>query len=109
MGDRTLPTYGQYIRGARLGFHYAETLRCMMRITILEPLFRVELAHAAAMPAYPSKDLHVCWWEDKKDPEAIVRLSPALTELAESGRVIQRCESWWLDDDGNRVEEPLNG
>jgi hypothetical protein len=103
MGEaRTSPTYGQYIRGCRIGFRYAPSLRCMMRIEAHEPLFRVELCHPTAMPSGPDKTPYVCWWEDKKDPEALVRMSPALAELAVSGRVVNS-ETWWLDEQGNRV------
>lgn len=65
----TGPTFGQFLRGARLGFMWCREVRAMMRLSGDGP-FIVELCPPACLPNGGRGGLHRVWWE--KDRDAIV-------------------------------------
>lgn len=67
MREAVVPSFGQTIRGARLGFRWSAKYEAMIRITMLgQDSFEVEMCHPAGLPNAPRKQgsLHSCWWDD---------------------------------------------
>ena len=98
--QNTTPTFGQYLRAARLGFRWSADHRCMIRMADgPDDGATVTLSAPDALPTTPSKTPHRCWWDDP----GILRMSSALETLRESGITPTGIETWVLDADGCRL------
>ena len=69
----TRPTFGNMIRGARLGFHWSEPLQAMVRIDAEGPPWRVTMCPARNIPKSGEKGAHLVWWEAEENPLAFSR------------------------------------
>lgn len=66
------PTFGNMIRGARLGFHWSEPLQAMVRIDANGPPWTVTMCPAEKIPN-GRKGTHLVWWEAVENPLAYSR------------------------------------
>lgn len=89
-----MPTFGQLIRGARLGFMWCREVQAMMRLSGDGP-FTVELCPPDKLPTAGSGGLHRIWWE--KDRDAIVGGIVPLRRIKTVKRPIRFC----VGEDGN--------
>lgn len=77
----TLPerivTLGNFVRGARLGFHWCSILQAMVRLSIEGDHFVVMMCPPNMIPSNKqSPPEHVCWW----DTPSILGRSRAIVE-----------------------------
>lgn len=92
------PTFGQVLRGYRLGFRYHRVFEAMIRISIDGPLIRVWMCPPDALPSRKLHPLlHVNWWEHGGGE--LLALSPAIIDHARPTRLVQ----FTVDDEGMAV------
>jgi hypothetical protein len=91
---RTVVTFGQYLRGLRLGFHWSERIGGMVRMDAQGPPWRIDLCPADQMPrgVIGSKE-HRCWWDTG---DVIFDLIPRLVGV----RKIKAPITLYVDDEG---------
>lgn len=70
--DDPRPTFGNMIRGARLGFHWSEPLKAMVRIDAEGPPWKVTMCPPSMIPN-TSKGRFLVWWEAADNPLAYSR------------------------------------
>lgn len=64
------PTFGETIRGARLGYHWSARHAAMVRISDRGPHFEVRMCPPAQLPKGLEKNRNLeyrCWWESNVD------------------------------------------
>jgi len=93
-----MPTFGQTIRGARLGYHWSEKHGAMIRISDASASsWEVELCPPDQLPVAKRKDnpTHRCWWEGENVLEHIEPLKgiklvkrPVRIVIGDDGRLI---------------------
>jgi len=93
-----MPTFGQTIRGARLGYRWSEKHGAMIRISDAGPSsWVVDLCPADQLPIANRKDsqTHRCWWEGENvlqhiEPLKHVKLvkQPVRIVVGDDGRLI---------------------
>lgn len=90
-------TFGQTLRGARLGYHWHPKLRAMMRMTVDGPTYIVWLCPPDRLPSGVSRSYprYRCWWEGH-DP---VPLSPVLRDMC----AVTEPLCFRLDGEGNLI------
>jgi len=98
----TGPTFGETLRGARLGFRWHEKLKVMIRMTVVGELFRIHLCHPSSLPTGAKGEKFVCWWESKEDLPMMSSAIRNVQSSAISGSLVL-----YVDDNGNRVEAGL--
>lgn len=59
------PTFGQILRGARMGYHWSKKHQAMIRIHGEGP-FYVHICPPAQLPSYTKGGEHWMWWENPK-------------------------------------------
>jgi hypothetical protein len=94
-----MPTFGQAIRAARLGYHWSEKHGCMIRIDAQGPPWQINLCPPDALPKGKG-DRHTsgeyrCWW-DKPD---VLDMIPDLHRV----RGVKRPILFHVNDEGERV------
>lgn len=67
------PTFGNMIRGARLGFHWSGELQAMVRIDASGPPWTVTMCPADKIPKAGGKGAYLVWWEAAENPLAYSR------------------------------------
>lgn len=98
-GVGLVTAFGDYIRAARLGFHWSPLLEAFLRISDAPGgRWLAELSPPGRLPSNGSGKKHRRWWDDQ-DPDELVRLSPALLKRARPPAPV----SLLLDDDGAEV------
>ena len=70
--DDPRPTFGNVIRGARLGFHWSEPLKAMVRIDAEGPPWKVTMCPPGKIPN-GGKGTFLVWWEAADNPLAYSR------------------------------------
>lgn len=98
MRETKVPTFGQTIRGARLGFRWHHALEAMIRISVDEPYIRVWMCPPDHLPSgklHPN--VYSCWWE--RSGVELLAISPAIVAHARPARLVQ----FTVDDDGREV------
>lgn len=93
-----MPTFGQVIRGARLGYHWSAKHGCMIRIDADGPPHQIALCPPEALPKGKGKhasENHRCWWDE---PE-VLDLVPDLNAV----RGVKKPIVFHVDDNGERV------
>lgn len=102
-GRRLVTAFGNYIRAARLGFHWSEAIRAWVRVGVLNRNDRwlVEVAPQDHVPNKAQTRTYVCWWDRNASEEAetIIRLSPVLSAIREPDSY----RSYILGDDGKEI------
>lgn len=94
-----MTAFGNYLRAARLGFHWSPRLEAFLRLTDLPGgRWLAELAPRGCLPSAPAR-AHRVWWEGEQDPDAVVALSPGLLAHARPAGPV----SIVLDDTGAEV------
>lgn len=63
------PTFGNMIRGSRLGFHWSAELQAMVRIDAEGPPWKVTMCPPNKIPN-GIKGTHLVWWEVADNPLA---------------------------------------
>ncbi len=94
------PTFGNMIRGARLGFHWSEPLNAMVRIDANGPPWTITMCPPDKIPnggrGASEKGAHLIWWEAKENPLAFSRAINA--EANPRGVVV-----FLIGEDGEKV------
>lgn len=83
--DATGPTFGQLIKGARLGYHWSPQLSAMVRVDAEGPPWKVTMCPPAMIPNAGNKGHFLVWWEAADNPLAH---SPAVNEAANPRNVV---------------------
>lgn len=78
------PTFGQVLRGARLGYHWSAKHQAMVRVAGDGP-FQIWLCPPGQLPSAPTKGEFRVWWEK---PE-ILDACPALAGIKRVKQPIQ--------------------
>ena len=90
------PTFGQFLRGCRLGFRWHPILKAMVRIEAEGDHFIVQMCPPGQIPSGGRKGArHFAWWESD-DGFKVFGLSRAIMEHTEPKSLIQIA----VDDDG---------
>jgi hypothetical protein len=94
-----VPSFGDYLRAARQGWHWSEPHGCFIRMADLSAdTFTVEVVPAEHIPADASIPYR-CWWEAEDKGAALLAACDVL-------RGVHRPESyrrWVVDMDGREV------
>lgn len=102
---RERPSFGDYLRAARLGWHWSEAHGCFVRTSDLSPeTFLVEVAPAGLIPAECSDGLYRCWWEGPKG-DAILQHCAVLQGVHRP----EHYHRWVVDMDGREVSPTPKG
>lgn len=89
------PTFGSYVRAARLGFRWYAPLSRYVRISDHpDGGWLVQACTPSRLPSH-AKGHYRCWWEDDVD---VVAMVPALLEMRDRSSLSIR-----VDDDGRLV------
>lgn len=92
-----MPTFGQTIRGARLGFHYYAPADAMVRVEDAgASAFTVILSPPEKLPRTTDKTPYRCWWECTDDLLALI--VPPL-----AGRKINQIQRLLVDNAGRCI------
>ena len=79
-----MTAFGDYLRAARLGFRWSQTLQAFLRFGPVysgsSSVWFTEVAPPGCLPSKAATSEHVRWWDDA-DPEQVVRLSPVLSGM----------------------------
>lgn len=106
---RRRPSFGQYVRAARLGYHRVDLLRAFVRMastagpfpaTILVSIVPFDRDIPLKGPA-AAKNLYRCWWED--DPDYYLRECEPLAYYASNGPPAE-ITHLLVDDEGQLVQ-----
>lgn len=93
------PTFGQVIRAARLGYHWAPRLQAMVRMSDCGPHTEIRLCPADQLPKGASRGEnpeHRCWWECKEDLLGLIAPIRGI-------RAVKSPIRFLVDDNGNLV------
>jgi hypothetical protein len=91
------PTFGQTIRGARLGFHWYPPVNAMVRIEDAgDTAFTVILCPSDRLPSTVAGTPHRVWWESNEDVLAMV--TPPL-----AGRTVTQMQRLLVDNSGRVI------
>jgi hypothetical protein len=92
-----LPTFGNIIRGARLGFHWNPRLEAMVRISVMSLGIKVLMCPPDCIPAKVDPEHYSAWWESAQD---VCSMSRAISAHAKPDRSVW----FFVDDNGEEVE-----
>ncbi len=93
--DATGPTFGQLLKGARLGYHWSPQLSAMVRIDAVGPPWTVTMCPPDKIPN-GGKGTYLAWWEVADNPLAYSRAVNA--EASPRGLV-----TFSIDEQGEKV------
>ena len=105
-----MPTFGQTIRGMRLGYRWSDKHQTMVRISDCGPHFEVRLCPPDQLPKghwRGENKEHRCWWE-KKDGAGGVELLDMIAPMRQIKAVKQPIR-FVVDNDGLLVGQPGGG
>jgi hypothetical protein len=92
-----VPSFGSYLRACRLGYRWADSYQCFIRMSALKvgELICVEVAPDRGIPSKTASKEYRCWW----DKPEVLDLCPALKDLGK----VTRYQKFYVNDDGERV------
>jgi hypothetical protein len=95
--------FGQYIRAARLGFHWSEPHRAFIRMRDAGPgRYMIEACAPGTIGArHEPGETHRVWWDDKEAGETLLNHCAPLVDLREDGGLGEGLRrTWFVDDNG---------
>jgi len=86
-----MPTFGQVLRGFRLGYKFDEKRNCFIRLGVDNtPQVTVEISpNNQLVPAKSATKNYVCWWEEENGGEVLLNLIPRLKNIKNPKRHIK--------------------